>query len=217
MLRARRGNFDGVRRSAADSADDNSRPCRRAVAASCPRGFGSRTASRSLVGCGENLPGQQLAIVDPKTCCQCADSDVGEIWIQGPSVASGYYDQPEATAAAFGGFLAATGEGPFLRTGDFGFLRNGQLFVTGRLKDLIIVRGRNFYPEDIEHSVERACDGLRAGHCAAFSIERGDRERVAIVQEVEPRRRHLDVEQALRDSLFGCGPARSGSLHDRPG
>ncbi|MGO8747212.1 MAG: AMP-binding protein [Thermoguttaceae bacterium] len=153
--------------------------------------------SRSLVGCGENLPGQQLAIVDPKTCRQCADEDVGEIWVQGPSVACGYYDQPEATAAAFGGFLAVTGEGPFLRTGDFGFLRKGQLFVTGRLKDLIIIRGRNFYPEDIEHSVERACAGLRAGHCAAFSIEHGDRERLAVVQEIEPRRRELDVERAL--------------------
>ncbi|MGO8744449.1 MAG: AMP-binding protein [Thermoguttaceae bacterium] len=153
--------------------------------------------SRSLVGCGENLLGQKLAIVDPKTCRLCADGHVGEIWIQGPSVAAGYYDQPEATAAAFGGYLATTGQGPFLRTGDFGFLRKGQLFVTGRLKDLIIVRGQNFYPEDIEHSVERACDELRAGHCAAFSIERGDCERLAIVQEIEPRCRNLDADRAL--------------------
>ena len=135
---------------------------------------------------------------DPKQRDACADGELGEIWVQGPSVASGYYDQPEATRQAFAARLAPSGDGPFLRTGDFGFLRSGQLFVTGRLKDLIIIRGRNFYPEDIELSVECAYEGLRAGHCAAFSIEKQDRECLVIVQEIEPRHRHLDAERALR-------------------
>lgn len=155
-------------------------------------------ASRCLVGCGENLPGQRLVIVDPKTQRLCKDGQVGEIWVQGRSVALGYYDQPEATNKSFCGRIAETGEGPFLRTGDLGFLRNRQLFVTGRLKDVIIIRGRNFYPEDIEHSVERAYDGLRPGHCAAFAVDPGDRERLAIVQEVEPRHRNLDTQRALQ-------------------
>ena len=112
--------------------------------------------SRTLVGCGQCLPGQKIVIVDPKTCRPCAEAEVGEIWVRGSSVAGGYYQRPEATEAAFGGRLAGSDEGPFLRTGDLGFLRHGQLFVTGRIKDVIIIRGRNYYPEDIERSFERA-------------------------------------------------------------
>jgi acyl-CoA synthetase (AMP-forming)/AMP-acid ligase II/acyl carrier protein len=154
--------------------------------------------SRTLVGCGECLPGQKILIVDPQTCHPCGDGSVGEIWVQGGSVASGYYDWPEATQAAFGGRLATTGEGPFLRTGDLGFLRDGQLFVTGRKKDVIIIRGRNYYPEDIERSVERSHGAFRAGYCAVFSVDVEDRERLVVVQEIEPRQRHLDAEAPLR-------------------
>jgi acyl-CoA synthetase (AMP-forming)/AMP-acid ligase II/acyl carrier protein len=154
-------------------------------------------SSRGLVACGEILPGQRIVIADPETCLRCGDDEIGEIWVQGPSVARGYYGQPEATAAAFDGYLADSREGPFLRTGDLGFLRDGQLYVTGRLKDLIIIRGRNLYPEDIELSAERACEGLRPGCCAAFSVDADDREMLAVVQEVEPRSRDLDTQQAL--------------------
>ncbi len=154
------------------------------------------STSRTFVGCGQSLPGHTISIVDPQTRQRCADGTVGEICVQGPSVAKGYYEQAEATQAAFGGHLS-TGEGPVLRTGDLGFLRQGQLFVTGRLKDVIIIRGRNYYPEDIEHSLEGAHPAFRAGHCVAFSIEVEDRERLVVVQEVEPRRRDLDVEDAL--------------------
>ena len=110
--------------------------------------------ARSLVGSGARIPGQRVVIVTPDNCRVCPDGRVGEIWVQGSSVAAGYYGQPEATAESFGARLAGTGEGPFLRTGDLGFLRDGQLFVTGRLKDLIIIRGRNYYPEDLELAVE---------------------------------------------------------------
>ena len=119
--------------------------------------------------------------------------------------------------AAFGRLLS-TGEGPFLRTGDLGFLRDGQLFVTGRLKDVIIIRGRNYYPEDIEHSLDGAHPAFRAGHCVAFSIEVEDRERLVVVQEIEPRRRDLDVEDGLEAVRRAIAVAtRVGSLCDRAG
>ena len=154
-------------------------------------------SEQAFVACGECMPGHKNLIVDPATRLACADGNVGEIWVQGPSVAGGYYGLPEATEVAFDGRLADTGEGPFLRTGDLGFLREGQLFVTGRLKDVIIVRGRNYYPEDIERVVERAHTAFRAGFCAAFSVNVDDWDRPVVVQEIEPRRRDLDLEEAL--------------------
>jgi acyl carrier protein len=87
---------------------------------------------------------------------------------------------------------------PFLRTGDLGFVDNNELFITGRLKDLIIIRGRNLYPEDIEHSADRAYQGLRAGYCAAFAVDAGDRDQLVVVQEVEPRSRDLDAQAAMQ-------------------
>jgi acyl-CoA synthetase (AMP-forming)/AMP-acid ligase II/acyl carrier protein len=155
-------------------------------------------ARRTLVGCGQSMLGQRIAIVDPQTCLACKEEEVGEIWVQGPSVAGGYYQRPEASRVAFGGRLAETADGQFLRTGDLGFLRGGQLFVTGRMKDVIIIRGRNYYPEDIERSVEGAHGAFRAGYCAAFSIDVEDRDRLVVVQEIEPRRRDLDTDAAVR-------------------
>jgi acyl-CoA synthetase (AMP-forming)/AMP-acid ligase II/acyl carrier protein len=156
------------------------------------------TKVRSLVGCGQSCAGQRVLIVDPEVRLPCKDGNVGEIWIQGSSVARGYYERSEASAAAFGAHLANNGQGPFLRSGDLGFVRDRELFVTGRLKDLIIVRGQNYYPEDIEHTVDRAYDGLRVGYCAAFSVDLDGRDRLVIVQEVEPRRRDLDTAAALQ-------------------
>ncbi|NLF71782.1 MAG: AMP-binding protein [Candidatus Anammoximicrobium sp.] len=162
------------------------------------------TNARSLVGCGRSLTGQHVVIVEPEGCRACPDGRIGEIWVQGDSVAAGYFDNPGATADVFGARLADTREGPFLRTGDLGVLRDGQLFVTGRLKDLIIIRGRNYYPEDIELTVEGAHPSFRAGHCAAFSAEIADEERLIVVQEIEPRTRTLDSEaafQAVRQAI----------------
>jgi len=126
---------------------------------------------RSLVSSGTCLPGQRVVIADPHTCRPCREDEVGEIWVRGASVAQGYFRQPEATQLAFHGFLVDTRDGPFLRTGDLGFVRRGQLFVTGRLKDLIIIRGRNYYPEDIEVTFDRADPSFRAGHGVAFSVK----------------------------------------------
>ena len=155
----------------------------------------SDPAARTLVSCGRAWHGQELAIVDPASLSRCAAGKVGEIWVRGASIAQGYWRRPEETAETFGGRLAedAAGAGgaaaadgaaaPFLRTGDLGFLDRGELFVTGRLKDLIIIRGRNLYPQDIELTVERSHPALRAGCGAAFSIELGDEERLVVVQE----------------------------------
>src|SRR6185295_1450136 len=108
---------------------------------------------RIIVGCGRPWLGQKVVIVDPASLAECQPRRVGEVWIAGQGVAAGYWNRPEETLGCFGARLSETGDGPFLRTGDLGYLRDGELFVTGRLKDLIIVRGRNHYPQDIEASV----------------------------------------------------------------
>ncbi len=141
----------------------------------------------SLVGSGRNPGEQRIVIVHPETHMECPPDRVGEIWVSGPSVANGYWGQPDVTAEVFGARLADTGEGPFLRTGDLGFLRDGELFVTGRRKDLLILRGRNHYPQDIEQTVERSHPALRPGCGAAFSLDVEGEERLVVVQEVDPR------------------------------
>jgi len=155
-------------------------------------------SSRALSGCGVCLPGQQVFVVDPDTRRLCDADSVGEIWVSGPSVAQGYFENPARTAETFGGYLADSGAGPFLRTGDLGFLRDGQLYVTGRMKDLLIIRGRNYYPDDIEQSVLGAHPALRLGCCVAVAIDDGESERLVIVQEVEPRLREFDSSAALQ-------------------
>ena len=158
--------------------------------------------SRVLVGCGSIAPDLKVAVVDPETLVPCAPDRVGEIWVSGPSVARGYWRKPEETKQTFGAHLAS-GEGPFLRTGDLGFLDRGQLFVTGRLKDLIIIRGSNHYPQDLEHTVERSHRALRPACGAAFSIDVNGAERLVIVQEVNDRSSvpNEDVVAAIRRAL----------------
>ncbi|HEU4510297.1 MAG TPA: beta-ketoacyl synthase N-terminal-like domain-containing protein [Pyrinomonadaceae bacterium] len=153
--------------------------------------------TRSLVGCGHTWGDQQIAIVDPESLTKLGDSQVGEIWISGSNVAQGYWQQPEASERAFGGYIAETGEGPFLRTGDLGFLKNGELYINGRLKDLIIIRGRNYYPQDIEWTVEQSHGGVRAGCVAAFSIDVDGRERLIVSAEVDRHFRSDSVDEAV--------------------
>jgi amino acid adenylation domain-containing protein len=145
----------------------------------------ARDAERTLVGCGRAGASEEVLVVNPEKLSACADGEVGEIWVRGRGVAQGYWGQVQQSAETFQARLADTGDGPYLRTGDLGFLRGGELFVTGRLKDLIIIRGRNLYPQDIELTVEGSNEGLRAGGGAAFSIEAGGEERLVVVQEVE--------------------------------
>jgi amino acid adenylation domain-containing protein len=136
---------------------------------------------RELVGCGAAM--QTVLVVDSDSRLPCPPDRVGEVWIAGPSVARGYWGRPEETAATFGARLA-DGEGPFLRTGDLGFLSGGELFLTGRLKDLVILRGRNHYPQDLELTAERSHADLRPGGGATFSVEIEGEERLVLVHEV---------------------------------
>ena len=140
---------------------------------------------RKIVSCGRTWLEQSVAIADLETLTRVADDGVGEIWVKGESVAQGYWNQPVKTEETFKAYLADTGEGPFLRTGDLGFIQDDELFVTGRLKDVIIVRGQNHYPQDIELTVEKSHPALRAGCGAAFTVEVKGSERLVIVQEIE--------------------------------
>jgi acyl-CoA synthetase (AMP-forming)/AMP-acid ligase II len=138
-----------------------------------------------VVSCGRPAPGQEIAIVDPESAMRCAPGRIGEVWLSGPNVAKGYWNKPEETERTFQARLSDTGEGPFVRTGDLGFLRDGELFVTGRLKDLIIIRGQNYYPHDIEWTVQESHASLRPWSCAAFSVRVAEEERLVVVAEVE--------------------------------
>jgi acyl-CoA synthetase (AMP-forming)/AMP-acid ligase II len=155
----------------------------------------ANATGQTLVSCGRVFVGQQLAIVDPETHRRCQPGHVGELWVAGPSVAQGYWQRPEETAQTFQAHLADTGAGPFMRTGDLGFIWQDELFVTGRLKDVIIIRGSNHYPQDIELVVEQSHPSLRPGCGAAFSVEVDGEERLVVVHEVErryqPPRQHL--------------------------
>ena len=136
-----------------------------------------------LVSSGHIRAGQTVVIVDPETRTQRGPDQVGEIWIAGESVARGYWDRPAETGETFGAYLADSGQGPFMRSGDFGFLKDGELYVTGRLKDLIIVDGRNLYPQDLEATVEAAHPAV--GATAVFAVDLGGEERVVVAAEVE--------------------------------
>ncbi|WP_165227155.1 non-ribosomal peptide synthetase/type I polyketide synthase [Aquisphaera insulae] len=153
--------------------------------------------SRRLVGHGGPLVGARVVIADRDSGLPCEEGRVGEILVAGPSVAKGYWNRPEESAATFGGRVPDAATERFLHTGDLGFLRGGELVVTGRIKDLIIVRGRNLYPQDIERTVEACHPAARAGGCAAFSVEIGREERLVIVQEVERARRGESADEPL--------------------
>jgi acyl-CoA synthetase (AMP-forming)/AMP-acid ligase II/thioesterase domain-containing protein/acyl carrier protein len=173
---------------------------RNLVVGDCRNGVSART----LLSVGVPSSGQRVVIVDPVAHTECAPERVGEIRISGPNVGMGYWNRPDATADTFCAMLQDTGEGPFLRTGDLGFFQSGEIFITGRIKDLIILRGRNYYPEDIELTVEKCHKAMRAGGAAAFSVEIGKEERLIIVQELgDPKQTGLEeIIRTVRRSLF---------------
>src|SRR5262249_1181839 len=139
---------------------------------------------------------QEVLIADPVSLTRCLPQQVGEIWVSSPCVAQGYWNRSEETEQTFRAYLADSGKGPFLRTGDLGFLHDGELFITGRLKDLIIIDGRNHYPQDIELSVEQSHSTLQPGCCAAFSVEVDEEEQLVVIAETN----HLppDPEAVIR-------------------
>jgi acyl-CoA synthetase (AMP-forming)/AMP-acid ligase II len=151
--------------------------------------------SRKVVGCGEAPAGHEILIVDPKNLKPCSEGDVGEIWFQGPSVSRGYWEQPEETEKTF--VTLDPFRGKYLRTGDLGFCLKDELFITGRMKDLIILRGRNLYPQDIELTVRQSHPALVGSMGAAFSLEHSGQERVVVVQEVDRAFKDLDLTNEL--------------------
>ncbi|MCT7967818.1 AMP-binding protein [Laspinema sp. D1] len=152
-----------------------------------------------LVSSGRLLPNTQVEIVHPEKLTRCAADEVGEIWVASPGVAKGYWNRPDATEQTFQAYLADSEEGPFLRTGDLGFIQDGELFVTGRLKDLIIIRGQNYYPQDIEWTVEKSHPALRENGCATFALEIEGVEQLVIAAEVERGAiKNLDTDEVFR-------------------
>ncbi len=161
---------------------------------------GART--RTLVGCGRASGPTRILIVNPDLCIQCKPGEAGEIWVSGPGVAQGYWERPQETNSTFRAQLADLPGEVFLRTGDIGFLHNGELFISGRLKDTIIIRGRNYYPEDIESTVSQSHVALSKGKGAAFSVELENQESLVIVHEIDRSYRSRDFSD-IYDSIRG--------------
>ena len=157
-------------------------------------------ARKSLVSSGPHGCGTRVLIVDPMTTTPCADGEIGEIWVSSPSVARGYWRRDIESEATFRARLA-DGTGPFLRTGDLGAMIDGELFVTGRAKDVIVIRGYKYYPQDIELTAERQHPAIRGGCSVAFALDSGDGESVGLAIELDPRQ--LSVDQEGRERAFG--------------
>lgn len=169
-------------------------------------------AGRRLVGSGR-ADLSRISIVSPADGRRCAADEVGEIWIRGASVAQGYWQRAETSKEIFQAHTCE-GEGPFLRTGDYGFVRDGELFVTGRLKELIIIRGRNHYPQDIEQTIQASHPALTIGAGAAFSVDVDGEERLVIVQEVQRTHlRRLDVAEVARSVRIAVSEQHELQLH----
>ena len=145
-------------------------------------------SAQTLVSCGPTYSDTELVITDPQSGLPCAPRRVGEVWVRGSSVAQGYWGHPGRSNETFGA-SAVTGAAPFMRTGDLGIVHDGELYVTGRLKDVIIIRGRNHYPQDIESIVEASHESIRPGCVAAFGVDVDGEERLVVVAEVERRHR----------------------------
>lgn len=150
-----------------------------------PANPGSR--ERPIVGVGPTVPTVTAKIVNPESGEALPDGTIGEIWLSGPSVAQGYWKKSPETEETFKAKIRDETDTRFLRTGDLGFLSSSELYITGRLKDLIIINGLNFYPQDVERAVEHTDDGLCRNSGAAFSIDVSGREELVLVQEVSRR------------------------------
>jgi acyl-CoA synthetase (AMP-forming)/AMP-acid ligase II len=175
----------------------------------------TESGGRLLVGCGHSRLGQRIRIVNPHTRQGCADDEIGEIWVAGHSVARGYWRRADETDATFAARVADDGDTCFLRTGDLGFLSDGELFVTGRIKDLIIIRGRNHYPQDIEQTVAASHPALRPGGGAAFSVSVAGEEALVVVQEVQRTAlAKLDAPAAAMAVRAAVAEAHGLQLHD---
>ena len=159
--------------------------------------------TRTLVSCGKNMPNQKIRIVNAHTLALSPADQIGEIWVSGPSVASGYWNKPLESELTFGARLSDFNEGPFLRTGDLGFLHDGELYVTGRIKNLIISDGKNHYSHDIERTVEKSHPAIRLAGCAVFSISNSESEDIIVIAEIEHKItvKAEEVKKAIRQAV----------------
>ncbi|MGJ3250239.1 MAG: fatty acyl-AMP ligase [Elainellaceae cyanobacterium] len=174
----------------------------------------SHPRSRAIVSCGHPWLDSKLAIAHPETLAQCAPGQVGEIWVSGSGVAHGYWNQPELTQQTFQAHLKDTLndtlddtlDTPFLRTGDLGFINDGELFITGRLHDALVFWGLNHYPDHIEQTVEACHPGFHANSGAAFAITVNGDDRLVVVQEVKREERNriraADVADIISWNIF---------------
>ena len=172
----------------------------------------------ALVSCGRPASGHAVAIVDRAGGAMLDAGQIGEILVNGPSVAAGYWRRPDASAATFVERDGAT----WLRTGDLGFMHDGGLYVAGRIKDLMIVRGRNLYPQDLELAIEREVELVRRGRVAAFAVDIDGQEGIGIAAEVSRNVRKLVAPDAIAAALteavaLGCGEPASVIVLLNPG
>jgi acyl-CoA synthetase (AMP-forming)/AMP-acid ligase II len=170
--------------------------------------------TRTLVGCGHPWLDDQVVIAHPQTLTCCPDDTVGEIWFAGGGVAKGYWNRPEETEHTFRAHLRDSGAGPFLRSGDLGFVHGGELFITGRLKDVIVIHGRNHCAEDIETTVQEVHPALRPGCGAAFEIDGGGATRLVVVQELNRRGGAVDLAELLGDIRQAVAERHEIQVHD---
>lgn len=154
------------------------------------------------VGCGTALPMTTVAIVDPESLRRCAPNELGEVWVSSPGVANGYWQQPEESEGVFRARIDGETDGvTYLRTGDLGFLHEGHLYISGRHKDLIIIRGGNLYPQDVEWTAQTSHPALRADNGAAFSITEAGEERLCLVQEIERAQYTAEELEAIATAI----------------
>ncbi len=180
--------------------------------------------SRNVISCGSPGSGHKIIAVDPVTLTESNPNQIGELWVQGPSVPNGYWKLPEESKITFGGYLTDTNEGPFLRTGDLGFVADDEIYVTGRLKELIIIAGRNHYPSDIELTVQQSGAPVRPGACVAISENINGVEELVIIAETDERQLPAKDElsknaeaQSLNEFWASAVRAVKGSVSEKHG
>lgn len=159
--------------------------------------------TKSIVGCGQIMEGQKIRIVDPETLNLCPPDQIGEIWVSSPSVTKGYWNKATESASTFGAQITRTGEGPFLRTGDLGFRYKGELHITGRLKNLIIIDGKNHYAHDLEKTVQASHPSISSSGSAVFSIDNSGREQIVVMAEIQQKllENIEEVKKAIRMAI----------------
>lgn len=168
-----------------------------------------------LVSCGYTWHAHELAVVNPDTAARCAEGQVGELWFKGKSVAKGYWNKQEQTAAVFEARISNSDEGPYLRTGDLGFLYNGEVYVTGRLKDLLIIRGSNYYPQDLELAAWKSHPALAPHNAAVFTVDTLTGSELVVLQEVQRTAlRHLPANEVFEAIITAVSAAYGLTVAD---